>query len=181
MTTFDTVPTTEDLPASGRPKPKSQGGGFGRYVLVRFLLMFPTIFILVTLVFFLARTTGDPITAAQGGRLGPEALAELRAAAGFDRPLLVQYVEYLGQILTGNFGSTMTTSRPVIEVLTTYGPATFELIQGGINAQHIGVLVEPATSPPCYANCDGSTSVPILNVNDFICFLNTWVSAAGCN
>ena len=128
MTTFDTVPTTEDLPASGRPKPRSQGGGFGRYVLVRFLLMFPTIFILVTLVFFLARTTGDPITAAQGGRLGPEALAELRAAAGYDRPLFIQYFEYLGQILTGNFGSTMTTNRPVLEVLTTYGPATFELV-----------------------------------------------------
>ena len=117
MSTLDTVPTTEDLPASGRPKPKAQGGGFGRYLLVRFLLIFPTIFILVTLVFFLMRTTGDPITAAQGGRLGPEALAELRAAAGYDRPLFIQYFEYLGQLITGNFGSTLTTNRPVTEVL----------------------------------------------------------------
>jgi peptide/nickel transport system permease protein len=82
MSTLDTTAPTEDLPAAARPKPKSQGGGFGRYLLVRFLLIFPTIFILVTLVFFLMRTTGDPITASQGGRLGPEALAELRAAAG---------------------------------------------------------------------------------------------------
>ena len=128
MSTFDTVPTTEDLPAAGRPKPKSSGGGFGRYLLIRFLLIFPTIFILVTLVFFLMRTIGDPITAAQGGRLGPEALAELRAAAGYDRPIIVQFLEYLGQIVTFNFGSTITTNQPVVEVLATYGPATFELV-----------------------------------------------------
>lgn len=127
MSTLDTTAPTEDLPAAARPKPKSQGGGFGRYLLVRFLLIFPTIFILVTLVFFLMRTTGDPITASQGGRLGPEALAELRAAAGYDRPILVQYFEYIGQLLTGNFGETITTGRPVLEVLATYGPATFEL------------------------------------------------------
>ena len=128
MSTFDTVSLAEGAPVSGRPKPKSQGGGFGRYLLVRFLLIFPTIFILVTIVFFLMRTTGDPITAAQGGRLGPEALAELRAAAGYDRPIWIQYFEYLGQIATFNFGSTLTTNQPVLEVLATYGPATFELV-----------------------------------------------------
>ena len=48
---------------------KERGGGFLRYVLIRFLLIFPTIFILVTTVFFLMRSTGDPITAALGGRL----------------------------------------------------------------------------------------------------------------
>jgi peptide/nickel transport system permease protein len=127
MSTVDTISTAEG-PAVGRPKPKAQGGGFGRYLLIRFLLIFPTIFILVTVVFFLARTTGDPITAAQGGRLGPEQLAELRAAAGYDRPIIVQYLEYLGQLATGNFGSTLTTNRPVLEVLATYGPATFELV-----------------------------------------------------
>jgi peptide/nickel transport system permease protein len=127
MSTLDTTAPTEDLPAAARPKPKSQGGGFGRYLLVRFLLIFPPIFILVTLVFFLMRTTGDPITAAQGGRATPEQLEALREAAGYNRPIFVQYVEYLGQLLTGNFGETITTGRPVLEVLATYGPATFEL------------------------------------------------------
>jgi peptide/nickel transport system permease protein len=127
MSAIETIPEAGS-PAAGRPKPKVQGGGFGRYLLIRFLLIFPTIFILVTVVFFLARTTGDPITAAQGGRLGPEQLAELRAEAGYDRPLIIQYLEYLGQLATGNFGTTLTTNRPVIEVLLTYGPATFELV-----------------------------------------------------
>jgi len=127
MSTLDTTAPTEDLPAAGRPKPKSQGGGFGRYLFVRFLLIFPTIFILVTLVFFLMRTTGDPITASQGGRATPEQLEALREAAGYNRPLFIQYFEYLGQLLTGNFGETISTNRPVLEVLATYGPATFEL------------------------------------------------------
>ena len=73
------------------------------------------------------RTTGDPITAAQGGGSDPGA-RRLRAAAGYDRPIIVQYLEYLGQIVTLNFGDTLTTNRPVVEVLATYGPATFELV-----------------------------------------------------
>ena len=105
----------------------SGGGGLGRYVVVRFLLIIPTVFILVTLVFLLMRTTGDPITAAQGGRLPPEQLAERVHAAGYDRPLLVQYGEYLGRLLRGDFGTTISDNRPVTEVLVTYGTATLEL------------------------------------------------------
>ena len=85
-------------------------------------------FILVTLVFVLMRTTGDPITAALGGRLSADQLAERVHEAGFDRPVIVQYVEYIGQIFTGNFGTTLTDNRPVTEVLITYGTATFELV-----------------------------------------------------
>src|SRR5690554_6391866 len=63
-----------------------------------------------------------------GGRLTPAQLAERIAAAGYDRPLPVQYVEYLGQLLTGNFGTTLSHNRPVTEVLATYGAATLELV-----------------------------------------------------
>jgi len=113
---------------STRRKRTSSGGGIGRYLLIRFLLIFPTIFILVSMVFWLMRTTGDPITAALGGRLSAAQLAERIAAAGYDRPVFVQYIEYLGQVFTGNFGTTISTNRPVSEVLTTYGLATAELV-----------------------------------------------------
>jgi len=124
-----TTVATPEAPAGGRagPKRRVRGGGFGRYLLVRFLLIFPTIFILVTMVFLLMRTTGDPITAAQGGRLSPEQLAERIHSAGYDRPLYIQYFEYLGQVFTGNFGTTISDNRPVSEVLFTYGGATLEL------------------------------------------------------
>ncbi|SDN08131.1 peptide/nickel transport system permease protein [Cryobacterium flavum] len=125
-----TVAMKPPVPAAGRvPKKKSSpGGGIGRYLLIRFLLIFPTIFILVSMVFWLMRTTGDPITAALGGKLGPDQLAVLIHEAGYDRPIIIQYFEYLGQVFTGNFGTTISTNRPVSEVLLTYGSATAELV-----------------------------------------------------
>ncbi len=94
---------------------------------MRFLLIIPTVFILVTTVFWLMRATGDPITAALGGKLTAAQLAERVHAAGYDRPILVQYVEYLGNVFRGDFGTTLSDNRPVLEVLTTYGTATLEL------------------------------------------------------
>lgn len=114
-------------PARKEPRTRGSGGGLGRYLLVRFLLIIPTVFILVTVVFVLMRATGDPITAAQGGRLPADQLAERIHQAGYDRPILVQYGEYLGNILQGDFGTTLSDSRPVTEVLTTFGSATLEL------------------------------------------------------
>ncbi|PPF71519.1 ABC transporter permease [Rathayibacter sp. AY1E6] len=121
-----TTATTAAATAPTR-RPRGSGGGLGRYLLVRFLLIIPTVFILVTLVFLLMRSTGDPITAALGGRLTADQLAERVAAAGYDRPLIVQYLEYLGKLLTGDFGTTLSDNRPVTEVLLTYGAATVEL------------------------------------------------------
>ncbi len=137
MTTLIEAPPTDAdglLPS----KKKSSGGGLGQYILIRFLLIFPTILILVTMVFFLMRITGDPITAALGGRLPPDQLQERIIAAGYDRPVMIQYFEYLGQLLTGNFGTTLSDNRRVTEVLTTYGAATFEL---ALNAVLVALLV----------------------------------------
>ena len=129
MTSITTAEPTDLVPGAATPTPgrRRAGGGLGRYLLVRFLLIFPTILILVTTVFVMMRATGDPITAAQGGRLTPEQLAERIHAAGYDRPILVQYLDYLGSILRGDFGTTISDNRPVTEVLTTYGAATLEL------------------------------------------------------
>ena len=118
-------PEVEDTPRRTR---RRASGGLGRYILVRFLLIIPTVLILMTMVFFLMRITGDPITAALGGRLTPDQLAQRRAEAGYDRPLIVQYFDYLGGVLRGDFGTTYTDNTPVTEVLTTYGAATFELV-----------------------------------------------------
>lgn len=106
---------------------RQRGGGLGRFILWRALLIIPTVFILVTMVFLLMRTMGNPITASVGDRLPPDQLAERVAAAGYDRPLIVQYFEYLGQVFTGNFGVTFSDRRPVTEVLMTFGAATLEL------------------------------------------------------
>jgi len=85
------------------------------------------VLILVTVVFFFMRVIGDPITASQGGRLSAGQLAERRAAAGFDRPILTQYGEYLAGLLHGDFGTALTDHRAIREVLVTNGAATLEL------------------------------------------------------
>ncbi len=109
------------------PRVKTRGGGLWRFILVRLLLIIPTVFILVTTVFFLMRLTGDPITAALGGRLPPDQLAKRIHEAGYDRPIIVQYLDYLGRVFRGDFGTTLTDHRPVTDILLQYGSATLEL------------------------------------------------------
>ncbi|WP_314688827.1 ABC transporter permease, partial [uncultured Bifidobacterium sp.] len=110
-----------------KPKRNRLSGGFFRFVLVRFLLIIPTVFILVTIVFFVMRATGDPISAAMGGRLTPQELQRRIHAAGYDRPLIVQYADYIGGLLHGDLGTTLTDDQPVTSILTRYGAATMEL------------------------------------------------------
>ncbi|WP_245933309.1 ABC transporter permease [Arthrobacter livingstonensis] len=128
-------------PAAQAPQRKNKAGGsLGKYLLIRFFLIFPTILILVTMVFFLMRLTGDPITAALGGRLGPDQLAIRIHQAGYDRPIFVQYFEYLGQMATGNFGRTISDDLPIAGMLASYGTATLELaINSLIVALAIGI------------------------------------------
>lgn len=99
-----------------------------RYALTRLALAVPMVLILLTLVFVLMRVApGDPISAALGGRLPAEQLDRLREAAGFDRPLLIQYFEYLGNALRFDFGETILDNRPITRVLAQNGAATLEL------------------------------------------------------
>jgi peptide/nickel transport system permease protein len=130
MTTTTTELTGSGAAPDAAPAPSARrrgGGGLGTYLVVRFLLIIPTVFILVTTVFFLMRSTGDPITAALGGRLPADQLAERIHQGGYDRPLLTQYFSYLGGLVHGDFGTTLSDRRPVFEVLTTFGGATLEL------------------------------------------------------
>ncbi|HEV3480663.1 MAG TPA: ABC transporter permease [Gaiellaceae bacterium] len=98
------------------------------YALTRLALALPMVWILLTMVFLLMRVApGDPISAALGGRLSPEQLEERREVAGYDRPLIVQYFEYLGDIVTLDFGETIVDNRPVTRVILQNGAATLEL------------------------------------------------------
>lgn len=98
------------------------------YALTRLALALPMVWILLTMVFVLMRVApGDPISAALGGRVPAEELEERREAAGYDRPLIVQYFEYLGDIVRLDFGETIVDRRPVTEVILQNGAATLEL------------------------------------------------------
>ncbi|MGH3499201.1 MAG: ABC transporter permease [Nocardioidaceae bacterium] len=106
----------------------SSNGSLPRYIMQRLLLVIPMVFILLTLVFLLLRVApGDPVSAAVGNKLTPAALAQRRHQLGFDKPLIVQYLDYLKSIVQGNLGTTLTDKQPVIDVIKENGGATLEL------------------------------------------------------
>lgn len=111
----------------------TRSGSLRGYVLTRVALMLPMVLILLTVVFLLMRVApGDPIEVALGGKLTQAQLDERRHAAGFDRPLIVQYGEYLGSVARGRFGDTITDNRPVSSVIKDQGGATIELTAGAV-------------------------------------------------
>ena len=109
----------------------SGSGSLPRYIAQRLLLMIPMIWLIVTMVFVLLRVApGDPVTAAVGGKLNEEALDARRAALGLDRPLIVQYLDYLGDIATLDFGKTISDNRPITSIIVDNGGATLSLTIG---------------------------------------------------
>ncbi len=106
----------------------SRKGALAKYLGVRLLLIVPTIWILVTVVFFVLRIAGAPISAKLGGILPPEQIAERRRAAGLDRPILVQYWDYLKGLCTGDLGRASVDGEKISTVIVTYGAATLELV-----------------------------------------------------
>lgn len=94
----------------------------------RIALIIPTLIGLSLLLFIWVRSLpGGPATALLGERATPEAIAQINEAYGFNRPILEQYFTYMGRILTGDFGISIETGRPVLEEFARRFPATIEL------------------------------------------------------
>lgn len=99
------------------------------YLLGRLLLAPLMILTIATLVFLLLRATpGDPVDAILGNRAPEAAKEEVRQALGLDRPLLVQYLLYLGQLFRLDLGSSLTRQGTTVwEIIQQHFPATVEL------------------------------------------------------
>lgn len=99
------------------------------FLLRRIVVLIPT-FIGVTLVSFLfiRLLPGDPITAMAGEHgVTPERYAVLSHQFGFDRPIYVQYLDYLWAIMHGDLGHSIVTKRQVMDEFLALFPATLEL------------------------------------------------------
>lgn len=109
------------------------------YVIRRLLAAVPTLLAVLTLVFVLVRIVpGDPAIAILGDRATPAAVEALRAKLGVDRPIWTQYVDFLGHSLTGDFGRSMVTDRPILADVASVLPHTIDLT---ISAMIIGVML----------------------------------------
>lgn len=98
-----------------------------KYVLSRLGEALISVLGLLALVFFAARLTGDPAAMMLPIGATPEQIEEFRRAAGFDRPLLVQFGAFISDALRGDFGTSLQFQRPALTVVLERLPATLEL------------------------------------------------------
>ena len=99
------------------------------FLLRRLLQLVPVVLGMTLLAFALVRLIpGDPVETMMGERgIDPARHAEMRHAIGLDRPLTAQYLDYLGNIASGDLGRSLVTKAPVLSEFLTVFPATVEL------------------------------------------------------
>jgi peptide/nickel transport system permease protein len=90
-----------------------------RYIAGRLVQTIATLFAVLTLMWGMFRLIpGDPTSIFLGsGELPPQAIAALRESWGLDAPLYRQYLDYIGNLLTGDLGMSFYYRRPVLDVL----------------------------------------------------------------
>jgi ABC-type dipeptide/oligopeptide/nickel transport system permease component len=98
------------------------------FVARRLLAAVPTLVAVLTLVFVIVRIVpGDPALVILGDQATPEAAAALRGRLGLDRSLWAQYFDFITRALTGDFGTSLVTGRPIIDEVAAVLPHTIDL------------------------------------------------------
>jgi len=103
------------------------------YVVVRLLLIIPTMFIILTSVFFMMHILpGDPVQIMYGDYWTEEFLDEARHRLGLDKPLMDQYIDYMTRFVTLDLGNSITYNQPVWYKVKDRWPLTLECAIGGL-------------------------------------------------
>lgn len=104
-----------------------------RYLLKTLVTIIPTLYGVVTIVFFLIHLTpGDPALAILGPHATAESIQELRRNLGLDQPLYLQYLKFLGSLLKGDLGRSLVTDQPVLLETLRPLPYTIHLALAGV-------------------------------------------------
>ncbi len=99
-----------------------------RQISLRLVSAVPSLVGVVVVTFLLTRMLpGDPAAYFAGLAATPQAIAEIRAKLGLDHSLPEQFIGYVGDLLTGNLGMSLTTGQPVVAEIATRLPASAEL------------------------------------------------------
>lgn len=100
-----------------------------RVVATRLLAALPNLVGVVVITFILTRALpGDPAAYFAGGAATQEAVAQVRAQLGLDRPLIEQFFSYVAGLARGDLGLSLTTGQPVLQELLQRLPASMELV-----------------------------------------------------
>ena len=100
-----------------------------RFLLGRLAVLIPTVIGVSILAFsFIRLLPGDPVMLMSGERvMSQERYEQIQHELGYDRNIVVQYLDYLGGILQGDFGSSLVTKQPILSQFFALFPATLEL------------------------------------------------------
>src|SRR5262245_31587412 len=104
-----------------------------RYIAIRLALWVPSVLVVLLGVYALAfYGAGDPIKliflrAPGDVAYDPERIEAIRVAAGLDQPFLVQFGRYIGNLLQGNFGNSLSNGRPVLDMIVAAAPVSLQL------------------------------------------------------
>jgi peptide/nickel transport system permease protein len=105
-----------------------------RFIVRRVLVAVPVLLGLSIILFLFLRLLpgGGPAVAILGQHATPDLIAKITAVEGLDKPLYVQYFEYMGRLLHGDFGASFIDGREVSTTFLIYFPATVELTIGAL-------------------------------------------------
>jgi peptide/nickel transport system permease protein len=107
-----------------------------KFLARRLIQIIPTLLVIFTVLFILAYLMpGDPLRAKLGEeyeRIAPEVLEQMKEDMGLNRPFVVQYVEFLGQMVRFDLGTSMIYKQPVIDIIGYRFPRTLQLMLGGM-------------------------------------------------
>jgi peptide/nickel transport system permease protein len=119
----------------------------GRYVVRRAVQAAVTLLGVATIVFFVVRLSGDPAALLLGEQARDAELAALRTELGLDRPLPVQYLQFMAGVLRGDLGVSIRQGEPALLLVAERLPATVQLaivsfVVGIALAFGLGVLIQ---------------------------------------
>jgi peptide/nickel transport system permease protein len=105
-----------------------------RFIVRRLLVAIPVLFGLSVILFLFLRLLpgGGPAEAILGQHATPQLVAQITATEGLDKPLYVQYLNYVGRLLHGDFGASFIDGREVAATFLIKFPATVELTIGAL-------------------------------------------------
>jgi len=99
------------------------------YILSRLLQIVPTVLMITLVVFVMMRSVpGDPVVPLLGEAYTEENAIKVRQEYGLDKPVLVQYLIWLGKMVQGDWGTSILSGRPVLKDVLVRLPVTLELV-----------------------------------------------------
>jgi peptide/nickel transport system permease protein len=99
-----------------------------RFALQRLVRALLTLLIVIALAFFILRLSADPALVILGPDAPPAAVTAFREAWGLDRPLPLQFLDYIRAVLRGDFGRSMINGAPVLSLVLQRVPTTLEIM-----------------------------------------------------